>query len=83
MSGIIHHPTRVGYDPLGRKLAKVIGGGVRSGKIRKLNANTLWTILFGVPVGYVRDWLDGYNPEPPSKVAPVLADASWRAIRAD
>ncbi len=82
MSGMIRHPTRVGVDSLGRTLTRVIKQGMRDGKIKKLKANILWSILFGIPVGYVRDWFDGYNTEPPSKVATELADACWRALKA-
>ncbi len=82
MTGIIHHPTRVGYDSLGRQLTKVFRGATRDKILRPMHANVLWSILFGLPVGYVRDWLDGYNTEPPSRVAPVLADACWRAMKA-
>ena len=83
MTGLIKHPTRVGFDPLGRVLTKAIKDGIRQGKIRKLRANIIWSILFGIPLGYVRDWLDGYNPVPPSKVADDIADACWRALKAD
>lgn len=81
MTGIIRHPTRVGFDDLGRKLTRIIKQGIRSGHIRPLKANIIWSILFGIPLGYVRDWLDGYNDEPPTKVADELADACWRALR--
>ncbi|MCB0328203.1 MAG: TetR/AcrR family transcriptional regulator [Bdellovibrionales bacterium] len=83
MTGIIRHPTRVGFDPLGRKLTKTIRKGIKQNKIRNLNANIIWSILFGVPVGYVRDWLDGYNDQSPKAAAEVIADICWRALRAD
>ncbi|MCB0309632.1 MAG: TetR/AcrR family transcriptional regulator [Bdellovibrionales bacterium] len=82
MDGIIKHPTMVGLDPLGRKLTRLIKNGIRSGKIRDMRANLIWTILFGLPLGYVRDWFDGYNPDPPRKIADQLADACWRALKA-
>ena len=82
VTGIIKHPTTVGLDKLGRRLTRVIKKGVRDGKIRPLKANILWSILFGIPLGYVRDWFDGYNPDPPSQVADQLADSCWRALRA-
>ncbi len=82
MGGLIKHPTMIGYDPLGRRLTKVIKRGIREGKIRKVKANIVWSILFGIPVGYVRDWFDGYNKLPPSNVAEELADSCWRALRA-
>ena len=80
MSDISSHPTRVGLDPLGRKLTKIIKKGIRDGTIRKLNANIVWSILFGIPVGYVRDWLDGYNTQTPSSVSDLLAECCWRAL---
>jgi TetR/AcrR family transcriptional regulator, repressor of fatR-cypB operon len=81
MSGVIHHPTRVGFDSLGRKLTTTIKTGMRSGRFRKMNAYAVWSILFGVPLAYIRDWLDGYNPMLPSEVAPDLADACLRALK--
>ncbi len=83
MTGIIKHPTRIGLDPLGRKLTRIIGSGIKQGAIRKLKANIIWSILFGVPVGYVRDWLDGYNQEAPSQVSEIIADLCWQALRGE
>jgi len=83
MTGIIRHPTRVGFDPLGRKLTKTIRRGIQEGKIRPLKANIIWSILFGIPVGYVRDWLDGYNEESPKLVADIIADSCWRALKSE
>jgi AcrR family transcriptional regulator len=83
MTGIIRHPTRVGFDPLGRKLTKTIRRGIKEGRIRPLKANIIWSILFGIPVGYVRDWLDGYNDESPKLVADIIADSCWRALKMD
>lgn len=82
MTGVIKHPTTVGFDQLGRILTKVMRGGIRQGKVRDLKANILWSILFGIPLAYVRDWLEGFNQIPPSKVADEIADACWRALRA-
>ncbi len=82
MTGLIKHPTRVGFDKLGRILTRTIKQGIRSGEIQELNANVIWSILFGIPVGYVRDWLDGYNSQPPKAVAPILADVCWKALQA-
>lgn len=82
MSGLVKPPTVVGFDGLGRKLARSIKKGIRSGKIRPMKAHIIWSILFGVPVGYVREWLDGYNFDPPSTVAEELAESCWRALKA-
>lgn len=81
VTGIIRHPTTIGFDKLGRRLTLAIKKGIRDGKIRPLKANIIWSILFGIPVGYVRDWFDGYNPDPPSQVADQLADSCWRALK--
>lgn len=81
MSGVIKHPTTVGFDKLGRTLTRAIKKGIREGKIRKLRANLIWSTLFGMPLAYVRDWLDGFNEEPPSQVAEQLSDAAWRALK--
>lgn len=82
MSGMIKHPTTVGFDKLGKKLTRAIKNGIREGKIRPLKANIMWSILFGIPAGYVRDWFDGYNEDPPTKAANELAEACWRALKA-
>ncbi len=81
MSSVVKQPTMVGYDKLGRTLTRAIKKGVREGKIRPLKANVMWSILFGIPLAYVRDWLDGLNGAPPSTIADELADACWRALR--
>ena len=81
MTGLIRHPTMIGLDPLGRILTKTIKNGIREEKIVKLRAHLIWTLLFGIPLGYVRDWLDGYNPEPPHMVADQLAECCWRALQ--
>jgi AcrR family transcriptional regulator len=83
MSGIIKHPTMVGFDKLGRFLTRSIRNGIRTGEIRPLKANIIWSVLFGIPVGYVRDWLDGYNQSSPRAVADEIADACWRALKKD
>lgn len=80
MSGLIRHPTMVGFDRLGRKLTKTIKSGIRSGTLKPLKANIIWSILFGIPLSYVRDWLDGYNKVAPEKVADEIAEACWRAL---
>ncbi|NLF24639.1 MAG: TetR/AcrR family transcriptional regulator [Deltaproteobacteria bacterium] len=81
ISGSIKQPTMIGFDRLGRKLTRVIKSGIRSGKLRDLRANLMWSVLFGIPQGYVRDWLDAPTRTPaPSKVADQLADACWRAL---
>jgi AcrR family transcriptional regulator len=81
LAGTIRHPTMVGFDSLGRTLTSAIKHGIRSGKIRPLHANVLWSVLFGVPLSYARDWLDGYNTEPPSAVAQAIAESCWRALK--
>jgi AcrR family transcriptional regulator len=81
LTGNIRHPIAVGFDSLGRELTTSIKNGIRQGKIRNLKANEIWTILFGVPLSYARDWLDGYNPNPPTSVAENLAECCWRALK--
>ena len=81
MTGLIKHPTRIGFNKLGRALTKAIKSGVRNGEIQPLKAHVIWSVLFGIPLAYVRDWLDGYNPEPPHKVADQLAELCWKALQ--
>lgn len=83
MTGVIKQPTTVGFDPLGRKLTKAIRSGIREKKLRDVDAHILWSTIFGIPLAYVRDWLDGFNPRAPSKVAEAIADSCWRALKAD
>lgn len=82
MSGSIRHPTMVGFDRLGKLLTKSIKNGIRNGEMKALKAHVLWSIIFGVPLSYARDWLDGYNTLPPSSVAPEFSEACWRALKA-
>jgi len=81
LNGIIKQPTTVGFDKLGRLLSKSLKLSIRSGDVRDIKAPIIWSILFGVPLAYIRDWLDGYNSEPPSAVADEIAEACWRALR--
>lgn len=81
MTGLVRHPTVVGFDHLGRTLTSAIKNGVRNGKLRPLKAHVIWSILFGIPLAYVRDWLDGYNKDTPSSVADQLADSCLRALK--
>lgn len=82
MSGVIRHPTNVGFDSLGRTLTKAIKGGIRNKQLRPMKAHEIWSVLFGIPLSYARDWLDGYNTAPPGQVADTLAEACWRALKA-
>lgn len=74
-------PTVVGFDSLGRQLTKVIKQGVRDGEIKDRSAEIIWSIIFGIPLSFLTDWLDGYTRSTPSEVADVLADSCWSALR--
>lgn len=80
MSQIANHPTMIGFDRLGRLLTKTIKDGIRNGEIKPLKANLIWSVVFGIPLAYVRDWFDGYNTEPPSAVADEIASICWKAV---
>ncbi len=80
MSQITKHPTMVGFDNLGRLLTKTIKQGIRSKQIKPLKANLIWSVVFGIPLAYVRDWFDGYNIDPPSSVADEIATICWKAL---
>ena len=82
MKGDIPHPTRVGFDGLGRMLTKAIRTGMRDGTVRSLKATVMWSIIFGIPLSYARDWLDGYNPDAPTVVAAKLQEVCWNAVKA-
>jgi len=77
----ITRPTGVGFDELGRRLTRSVKKGIRGGEIPPVKAQVFWTIVFGIPLTYIRDWLDGYVADPPSKIAPVLAHACWAALK--
>jgi len=81
LSAKVRHPTVVGFDELGRRLTKVIKNGIRKSEIPPLKAEVFWSIVFGIPLSYMRDWLDGYTTSTPTEVAPVLADACWAALQ--
>jgi AcrR family transcriptional regulator len=83
MSGIIKHPTQVGFDKLGRHLTKVIKKAIKSGELKDMPANLIWSALFGIPLAYVRDWLDGYNKVPPSAVVGKISELCWCALRVE
>lgn len=76
----VRKPTVVAFDPMGRQLAKVIKNGIRSGAIPDIKAEIFWSIVFGIPLSYVRDWLEGYTHNTPTEVAPILANACWAAL---
>jgi AcrR family transcriptional regulator len=74
-------PTRVGFDPLGRKLTKTIKSAIREGKMPPLAADVIWNIIFGIPLSFVRDWLEGFTKRTPTEAAPVIASACIAALK--
>lgn len=78
----VKHPTVVGFDELGRKLAVLLKKGVRDKKIPNLKAYIYWNIIFGIPLSFIRDWLDGYTKNTPTEVSKILSDACWGALQA-
>ena len=73
-------PTVVGFDELGRRVTRLLRRAETEGTIAKLPAEVIWSLLFGLPLSYVRDWLDGYTRMRPSEVAPIIAQACWAAL---
>ena len=80
IEGSIPQPTRVGTDDLGRKLTRSLKQAMRAGIIHPMKAQVLWSVLFGIPLGYLRDWLDGFHKEPPTTASVDLGEACWRAL---
>jgi len=74
-------PTTVGFDSLGRILTKRIKAGIRSGEIPPIRAEILWTIVFGIPLSFVTDWLEGHTRRSPKQVANELSQACWAALQ--
>ena len=82
LSHKVSKPTMIGYDRLGRSLTRLVKAGIRSGEIPDIKADALWSILFGMPLSFMRDWLDGYTSQTPTQVAPTLARACYGALQA-
>lgn len=80
LNSSVKRPTVVGFDELGRRLTKAIKVGARSGKIPPIKAEIFWSIVFGIPLSFVRDWLEGYTTLTPNQAAPNLAKACWAAL---
>lgn len=76
----VSKPTVVGFDILGRRLARVIKTAIRSGKIAPHKAEVIWSVVFGIPQSYVLDWLDGHSKVPPSEIVDELCNVAWRAL---
>lgn len=81
LSKKILRPTVVGFDRLGRILTHAIKRGIRSGEIAPYKAEIIWSIVFGIPLSFMTDWLDNYTKQTPSEVADVIADAVWQALQ--
>ncbi|MCB0324272.1 MAG: TetR/AcrR family transcriptional regulator [Bdellovibrionales bacterium] len=81
LSDRVRRPTTVGFDELGRRLTKVIKKAVRGGDIPPVKAEVFWSIVFGIPLSYVRDWLDGYTTGSPSGVSASIASACWAGLQ--
>ncbi len=81
LSDKVRKPTTVGFDELGRRLTRVIKQGIRAGTIPKVKAEIFWSIVFGIPLSYVRDWLDGYTSDSPTGVAESIANACWAGLQ--
>ncbi len=80
LEGNIAVPTRVGFDTFGRKLTKAIKSAIRKSEIPPVKAEVLWSIVFGIPLSFVRDWLEGYTTSTPKEVSQTLANACWAAL---
>lgn len=81
LTSAVPKPTVVGFDALGRRLTKVIKGAIRSGDITPMRGEIIWSIVFGIPLSYLLDWLDGYAQSAPGEVADLLADSCWSALQ--
>lgn len=81
LSSKVAKPTVVGFDVLGRKLTRVIKDAVRAKQIPPLKAEIIWSIVFGIPLSFLTDWLDGYTASTPSQAAPMLAESCLAALK--
>ena len=80
LSDKVSKPTTVGFDPFGRLLTKVIKNAIRKHEIAPLRAEVIWTLIFGISLSYILDWLDGNVRRTPTETAPILAQASWAGL---
>lgn len=80
LEGKIAVPTRVGFDSFGRKLTKAIKTAIKKNEIPPVKAEILWSIVFGIPLSFVRDWLEGHTSSSPKEVSKLLASACWAAL---
>ncbi len=82
LGSMVKYPTVLGFDQLGRHLTRVLRKGTKDKILREVPAPVVWSALFGIPLAYVRDWMDGYMAHAPKEVAEELAEACWRALKA-
>ena len=81
ISDKVSKPTMIGFDSFGRRLTRVIRTGAKKGEIPILKAEIFWSIVFGIPLSFIRDWLEGYTTTSPSEAAPIIAEACWSALQ--
>ncbi len=79
---ITSKPSVLRYDEFGKRFSSVINFARKTRLIEPYPATIIWTIVFGIPLSYVRDWLDGIMHQPPSVVSNNLGLAVWRALHA-
>lgn len=74
-------PSVLRYDEFGKRFSLIINSARRSKLIQPYSAALIWTLVFGTPLSYVRDWLDGIVKHPPSSVSVDLGEAVWNALQ--
>lgn len=77
----IRRPTVIGFDALGRLITKHVKTAIRKKEIPRVKAEIFWSIVFGIPLSYIRDWLEGYSKELPTAVAIQISNACWGALQ--
>lgn len=81
LSNKVTRPTTVGFDRLGRMLTRVLKSAVRKGEMPDLDAEVIWSIIFGIPLSFVRDWLEGLTRQTPAGASAVIAEACISALK--
>lgn len=76
-------PFLLRYDDYGKRFAKFINTARRERKIRPYSTHIIWTLVFGSPLSYVRDWFDKLMPKTPSEISGSLSEAIWLALKSD
>ncbi|MCS6894349.1 MAG: TetR/AcrR family transcriptional regulator [Deltaproteobacteria bacterium] len=75
------NPSLLTYDEFGKLFSRHINFARKNKLIKPYPPAVIWTIIFGVPLSYIRDWLDNLIKLEPSRVSNMLSEAVWMALQ--